>query len=132
MKKLILLLISVFTFHISEAQYRTDLAEASPQVEARAEQQAENLTKKLALNGEQPLLVKNKLTEFYVKRQEVIKADLSKEEKKREIKALEMNRLKEMKDILTQQQYDQLLTVERNMRENRLEKRKSKIKSKKK
>lgn len=131
MKKIILLLIAVFTFQLGQSQYRTDLAEASPRMEARADQQAKKLTKKLALNGEQPLLVKNKLTEFYVKRQEVIDADLSKEEKKKQMKALEINKLKEMRDILTQPQYDQLLKVEKEMRQKRLEKRKSKMKAKK-
>ena len=131
MKKLILLLITVFTFQLGQSQYRTDLAGASPRMEARADKQAKKLTKKLGLNGEQPLLVRNKLTEFYVKKQEVIDADLSKEEKVDQIKALEINKLKEMRDILTQPQYEQLMEVEKEMRQKRLKKRKNKMKAKK-
>ena len=119
MKKLILLFVTVFAFQFSQAQYNIDIAEATPQQEQKADKQSKMLTKKLGLNGEQPLLVRNKMLEFLVKQDEIIQSDLSKEEKTKNLKALKLNRLKEMQDILTQPQYDQLLEVERNMREKR-------------
>ena len=119
MKKLILLFVTVFAFQFSNGQYLMDIEIATPELEQRAEQKAEMLTKKLGLNGEQPLLVRNKILEFLVKQDEIIQSDLSKEEKTKNLKALKLNRLKEMQDILTQPQYDQLLEVEKNMREKR-------------
>jgi len=120
MKKLILLFVTVFAFQFSQAQYNIDIAEATPQQEQKADKQSKMLTKKLGLNGEQPLLVRNKMLEFQVKRDEIINdKSLNKQEKVENLKALKINRLKEMQDILTQPQYDQLLEVERNMREKR-------------
>ena len=59
MKKLILLFVTVFAFQFSQAQYNIDIAEATPQQEQKADKQSKMLTKKLGLNGEQPLLVRN-------------------------------------------------------------------------
>ncbi|HIB38406.1 hypothetical protein, partial [Mesonia sp.] len=79
MKKLILLFVTVFAFQFSNGQYLVDIENATPELEQRAEQKAEMLTKKLGLNGEQPLLVRNKILEFLVKQDEIIQSDLSKE-----------------------------------------------------
>lgn len=128
MKKLLLLFIAVFAFQFSQAQYRTDIANATLQQEQKAEKKSKMLTKKLGLNGEQPLLVKNKLLEFQVKKDEITNnSSLSKQEKIENLKALKLNRLKEMQDILTQAQYDQLLVVEKNMRSKRAKKMKKKM-----
>ncbi len=128
MKKLILLFVTVFAFQFSQAQYNIDIAEATPQQEQKAEKQSKMLTEKLGLNGEQPLLVRNKMLEFQVKRDEIINdKSLNKQEKVENLKALKMNRLKEMQDILTQAQYNQLLKVEEKMREKRAKKMKKKM-----
>lgn len=128
MKKLILLFVTVFAFQFSQAQYNIDIAEATPQQEQKADKQSKMLTKKLGLNGEQPLLVRNKMLEFQVKRDEIINdKSLNKQEKVENLKALKMNRLKEMQDILTQAQYNQLLEVEERMREKRAKKMKKKM-----
>ncbi|MBW2960657.1 hypothetical protein [Mesonia aestuariivivens] len=127
MKKFILVCIAVFAFQFTHAQYRLAIAKATPQQEFKADKQSKMFTKKLGLNGEQPLLLKNKLLEFIVKKDEIVQSkDLSKEEKVANLKALRVNELKEMQDILTQPQYEQLLEVERNLREKRLEKGKDK------
>ena len=82
MKKLILLFVTVFAFQFSQAQYNIDIAEATPQQEQKADKQSKMLTKKLGLNGEQPLLVRNKMLEFQVKRDEIINdKSLNKQEK---------------------------------------------------
>jgi len=128
MKKIILLFIAVFAFQVSQAQYRTDLTKATLKMEKKAEKESKMLTKKLALNGEQPLLIKNKLMEFQVKEDEILKSGLPKEDIKVNLRQLKINRLKEMQDILTQAQYDQYLIVEREMRAKRAEKRKEKKK----
>jgi hypothetical protein len=122
MKKILLLLVAVFAFQFSQAQHRLSLDKATPQMEQKAEKESKMLTKELALNGKQPLLVKNKLLEFEVKKDEILNSGLSKKEMRANLKALKVNRLKEMQDILTQPQYDQLLIVEKEMRNKRAQK----------
>ncbi|TQD40135.1 hypothetical protein [Haloflavibacter putidus] len=81
-------------------------SEPIPEVEKRVEQKTEILKEQLALTGKQEVLVKKKLTEFYIERNEIINSGMSMAKKRDAIEAVVKNQDKEIRNILTGQQYE--------------------------
>ncbi len=108
MRTLLLLFAFISLSLSSFAQDRLQ-SEPIPEVEKRVEQKTQILKDELALTGKQEVLVKKKLTEFYIERNEIINSDMSLEQKRDAIKAVVKNQDKELRDIFTGAQYEAYL-----------------------
>ncbi len=108
MRTLLLLVAFVSLSLSSFAQDRLQ-SEPIPEVEKRVEQKTQILKDELALTGKQEVLVKKKLTEFYIERNEIINSDMDLDQKRNAIKAVVKNQDKELRDILTGPQYETYL-----------------------
>ncbi|TXK70903.1 hypothetical protein [Mesonia sp. HuA40] len=110
MKSIIsLLLIGFLTINIQAQEVLA--SEVTPQIEQQVENEVKILKNKLALTGKQESLIRLKLKNFGVKEQEIIKSSLQPEEKKKAVMALKQNEVLEMRNILTDAQYNQYVSM---------------------
>ncbi len=110
MKNIIsLLLIGLLAFNMQAQQVLA--SEVTPQIEQQVEKEVQILKNKLALTGKQESLITLKLKNFGVREQEIIKSSISPEEKKKAILALKQNEVLEMRNILTDAQYNQYVSM---------------------
>lgn len=125
MKKFILIFAAIgLSFTTMQAQGLMQ-GDASAKVEKKVVKQTNYLKHELALTGKQELLVRKKLEEFAIKRHDVLNSGAPKADLTRQIKALEGSKLREMRDILTQPQYNKLLKIKEMRQQHRLKKRNS-------
>ncbi|MDT0294989.1 hypothetical protein ACFQ3R_05665 [Mesonia ostreae] len=108
MKKLILILTLVLFGTSSMNINAQDLIQGNPSATVTdvVDKELKSLTQELALTGKQQKLAKIKLTEFKMREKELLNSDMIISEKSEQISALEINKVKEMRDILTGPQYD--------------------------
>ncbi|WP_324721245.1 hypothetical protein [Salinimicrobium sp. HB62] len=85
--------------------------DASRQVEMAAKERAEKWNDELALRAKQMILLEKKFIEFDLKRLKVMDANISPEEKVERLKNLKILETKDIRDILTQPQYDRYLLL---------------------
>lgn len=85
--------------------------DASRQVEMAARDRAEKWNEELALRAKQMILLEKKFIEFDLKRLKVMDADISAEEKVERLKNLKILETRDIRDILTQPQYDRYLLL---------------------
>ncbi len=116
MKRLILLLFSVFLFQNTYAQHHLLLREATPTIKQKAEDEVRELSKMLALGGEQRLLVRNALMVHEVQRQKVMATNWSPERKKKWLQRIDVRKTSELADILTRYQFNYYLQRKREIR----------------
>jgi hypothetical protein len=98
-----------FTTSVSAQSIIQD--DASRQVEMAAKDRAEKWNDELALTAKQMVLLEKKFIEFDLKRLKVMDADISQEEKVARLKNLKILETKDIRDILTQPQYDRYLLL---------------------
>ena len=98
-----------FTTSVSAQSIIQD--DASRQVEMAAKDRAEKWNDELALTAKQMVLLEKKFIEFDLKRLKVMDADISQEEKVERLKNLKILETKDIRDILTQPQYDRYLLL---------------------
>ncbi len=116
MKRLVLLLFSVFLFQNISAQHHLLLREATPTIKQKAEDEVRELAKMLALGGEQRLLVRNALMVHEVQRQKVMATNWSPERKKKWLQRIDVRKTSELADILTCYQFNYYLQHKREIR----------------
>ncbi len=104
------LLLTLFFTTTSSAQSIIQ-DDASRQVEMAARDRAEKWNEELALRAKQMILLEKKFIEFDLKRLKVMDADISPQEKVERLKALKILETKDIRDILTQPQYDRYLLL---------------------
>ncbi|PZD79337.1 hypothetical protein DNG35_02290 [Mesonia sp. K7] len=90
-------------------------------IQERVENQVDYLAKELALSGKQYTLMKNKLLDFEMKEQKLVNSDLPLKEKNKSIAALDIEKIREVRDILTKTQYDKYVQIVKEQRKNNLE-----------
>lgn len=107
------LLVIIFTlfFSIDSSAQSIIQDDASRQVEMAAKERAEKWNDELALRAKQMVLLEKKFIEFDLKRLKVMDADISPEEKLERLKDLKILETKDIRDILTQPQYDRYLLL---------------------
>jgi hypothetical protein len=81
------------------------------QMEMAAKERAQKWEEELSLRAKQMLLMEKKFVEFDIKRDKLMSADASKEEKLERLKNLRILELRELRDILTKPQYDRYLML---------------------
>lgn len=121
-KKIILLFtIALFT---SAMAFSQGIAQGNPDRETRkaAEQKAAMWKDELALTSKQTDLMERKFIEFGMKKQRLLQSKMREEEKTRRLKRLQVLENKDMRDILTQPQYDRYITMLRKMAEKTMKK----------
>ena len=116
MKRLILLLFSVFLFQTTNAQHHLLLRKATPFMKQKAEEEVRDLAKMLALGGEQRLLVRNALMVHEVQRQKIMAANWSTERKKKMLQHIDVRKTSELADILTRYQFNYYLQRKREIK----------------
>ena len=85
--------------------------DASRKVEMAAKDRVEKWNDELGLRAKQMVLLEKKFIEFDLKRLKVMEADFSPEEKVERLKDLKILETKDIRDILTQPQYDRYLLL---------------------
>ncbi|MHA6280809.1 hypothetical protein ACXYMT_11565 [Salinimicrobium sp. CAU 1759] len=113
-KKIVPFLLGIiFTlfFSIDSSAQNIIQDDASRQVEMAAKERAEKWNDELALRAKQMVLLEKKFIEFDLKRLKVMDADISPEEKVERLKDLKILETKDIRDILTQPQYDRYLLL---------------------
>ena len=113
MKKLVFILF-VSVFNLSSIHLNAqDLTQGKPS--AKVNEQVDNelkyLTQELALTGKQQKLTKLKLTEFAMKEKQLIRSNMTIDEKQKQISALNINKVNEMRDILSGPQHDKYVKL---------------------
>lgn len=108
MKKIRFILIIIYFGMATNHSFAQDVIQHpvkdSVQIEAR--EQANELMQSLGLTTKQALLVEDKLTEFLVYKHEIVNSNMSTARKTAKLKELVSHKYSEMRDILTQIQYD--------------------------
>jgi len=113
MKKLIFIL-SMLIFGMGSLDIAAqDLTQGRPSAttDNSVDSELKFLTQELALTGKQQKLAKVKLTEFEMREKELIASDMVDSKKKEQISALNINKINEMRDILTGPQYDKYVKL---------------------
>lgn len=120
MKKIVVLLIFMMGSFSLHAQFISkDIA--PEHIQERVENQVDHLAKELALSGKQYALMKNKLLDFEMKEQKLVNSDLPLKEKNESIASLDIEKVREVRDILTKIQYDKYVQIVKEQRKNNLE-----------
>ncbi len=88
--------------------------EPSPEVRELAELRSRMWTKELALSPKQKDLVENSIIKYTMRRLEVQNAQIPIEKKTEDLRVLERLERGEMRDILTQPQFDRYVFLEEN------------------
>lgn len=113
MKKLVFILfISLFSLGSIHLNAQ-DLTQGRPtsEVNEQVDDELKFLTQELALTGKQQKLTKLKLTEFAMKEKQLIRSNMTIDEKQKQISALNINKINEMRDILSGPQHDKYVKL---------------------
>lgn len=125
MKKLILFAsiigLSFATAQAQELQQKDNKAK----IEQKVDRETKILKKELALDEKQEVLVKKKIQEFALKRQEILNSGEPKAELHKRVETLENKKLNELREVLDQKQYDHLKKI-KETRQNRTIKKRGK------
>jgi len=118
MKNLIFILsIAIFTLGSFQANAQ-DLMQGIPGESTNeiVDNQLKFLTQELVLSGKQQKLTQLKLTEFEMREKDIIQSDWVLSKKTEQITALNINKIREMRDILTGPQHDKYVQLIKNKR----------------
>ena len=83
----------------------------TPQMEMTAAERVEKWDEHLSLRTKQETLMRKKFVEFSIKREKLMNEDISEEERLNRLKDLKILETREMRDILTQPQYDRYIRI---------------------
>ncbi|HET8809898.1 MAG TPA: hypothetical protein VFM65_06490 [Flavobacteriaceae bacterium] len=113
MKKLFLISSLLIFFLVPTSSFAQDLIQKNTdeEIAARADEMTKELTYSLGLTAKQALLVEDKLTEFLIYRKEINNSKLSPDEKIERLKTLDNSKFSEMREILTQRQYEMYVKI---------------------
>lgn len=87
--------------------------EASQRMEEAAHQETAIWEDELSLTGKQQLLMEKKFVEFAIKRERILQSKMREAAKSRELLKLEKLENRDMRDILTQPQYDRYIMLKK-------------------
>lgn len=122
-KKLKFLLFFITTFLTISIGYSQNMMQGDPgPAVANAAKEATDIwIKELGLTTKQALLMEKKITEYAMKKEEVLQSKMREEAKTERLIALQILEHKDMRDILTKPQYERYfrLQKERMEQENR-------------
>ncbi|GHA49824.1 hypothetical protein GCM10007103_33280 [Salinimicrobium marinum] len=85
--------------------------EPSPELEEVAKEKTDMWIEELSLSGKQAALMEKKIVEFALKREKIIQSKMREEAKTERLKALQELEYKDMRDILTQPQFDRYIAL---------------------
>ncbi|WP_156877200.1 hypothetical protein [Salinimicrobium terrae] len=102
-----------FLFLFSTIGSAQDMTQNDPtrQMEIAAQNKVEQWDDHLGLRAKQALLMEKKLMEFAIKREKLMNENISEDEKLNRLKDLKILETREMRDILTQPQFDKYLLI---------------------
>jgi HAMP domain-containing protein len=103
-----------FTGAIGYAQTMTQ-NEPSQELEEVAKEKTDMWIEELSLTGKQAALMQKKIVEFAIKREKLIQSKMREEAKTERLKALQELEYKDMRDILTQPQFDRYLALKQEI-----------------
>lgn len=92
--------------------------DAGSDIEEMAQESVEMWSDELGLTAKQEALMKDKIIEFAIKRQEVLQSKMKEEAKKASVLALQTEEHQEMRDILTKRQYERYLVLQEQRIDN--------------
>ena len=105
----------IILFLCSTVLYAQGIAQGNPDRELRkaAEETAAMWQDKLALTSKQADLVERKLIEFAIKKNRLLQSKMREEAKTQRLKRLQELENKDMRDIMTQPQYDLYIRLQK-------------------
>lgn len=108
-------LIFIFTaaFLTTAAVFSQSMMQQDPtrDLERQAEAAAQKWEKELSLTAKQYDLMKRKLIEFAIKKDQLLQSKMRQEAKTERLMALKALEIKDMRDILTKPQYDRYISL---------------------
>ncbi|MGB7786522.1 MAG: hypothetical protein WBL27_10510 [Salinimicrobium sp.] len=126
-------LLFTIAFFTSAMAFSQSIMQGNPEREIReaAEQKAAMWQDELALTSKQTDLMERKFIEFGMKKQRLLQSKMREDEKTRRLKRLQVLENKDMRDILTQPQYDRYLVTLQKKTKKKMKKMKKMEKMKK-
>ena len=127
-KKTLLLFLFTIAFLTSAPGFSQSIMQGNPNREMRdaAEQKAALWQDELALTSKQTDLMERKFIEFGMKKQRLLQSKMREEEKTKRLLRLQVLENKDMRDILTQPQYDLYIRLQQKKVKSKMRRRNSK------
>lgn len=128
LKKTGIFFLFTIAFLTSSLGFSQSIMQGNPTPEMRdaAEQKAAKWQDELALTSKQTDLMERKFIEFGMKKQRLLQSKMREDEKTRRLRRLQVLETKDMRDILTQPQFDLYTRMLRKQAREDLKKRKRK------
>lgn len=83
----------------------------SKAIEVAAKNEVQKWEEELSLTAKQMMLMERKFVEYAIKREKLVKENIPEEEKVERLKDLKILEIRNMRDILTQPQYDRYILI---------------------
>ena len=122
-----ILFLFTIAFFTTALAFSQSIMQGNPTREMRdaAEQKAAMWQDELALTSKQTDLMERKFIEFGMKKQRLLQSKMREDEKTKRLKRLQVLENKDMRDILTQPQYDRYIMMLRKKTKKKMKSKKS-------